>query len=122
MKIYLSHSGNHDYETELYAPLKSSDIARTHQILFPHDKENINQKSKNWIEVADLVIAETSHPSTGQGIELGWADAAAKRILYFYKTGSKISSSLKFITEDSIEYSDATDMLKQLEAWLVTAQ
>jgi hypothetical protein len=121
MKIYLSHSSNYDYEAELYVPLKSSKIVKSHEILFPHDKENADQNSKNLIETADLVIAEVSYPSTGQGIELGWADAAGKRILCFYKTGSKISSSLQFITKDLIEYSDSTDMLIKLEAQLTAS-
>lgn len=115
MKIYLSHSSNYDYETELYVPLKSSKIVRSHEVLFPHDKENTNQNSKNWIEVADLIIAEVSRPSTGQGIELGWADAVGKQILCLYKTGAKVSESLKFIAQDFIEYSNDTDMLTKLE-------
>ena len=120
MKIYLSHSGNYDYETELYAPLKSSEITREHEILFPHDKENIDTKSKNFIQRGDLVIAEVSCPSTGQGIELGWADARDIQILCIYKLGSKVSSSLRFISEDFIEYADTQDMLKKLRSWLAT--
>ncbi|TAH33936.1 hypothetical protein EYC58_00050 [Candidatus Saccharibacteria bacterium] len=118
MKIYLSHSGNYDYESELYAPLKSSDLSHTHQILFPHDKENIDTNSQNLIANVDLVLAEVSHPSTGQGIELGWANAADTPILCVYRTGSKISSSLRFVATEFIEYADANDLLKKLEMWL----
>jgi nucleoside 2-deoxyribosyltransferase len=118
MKIYLSHSSNYDYETELYAPLKSSVIARKHQILFPHDKENIVANSKSLIQHSDLVIAEVSNPSTGQGIELGWANNGDAPVVCIYKTDSKLSSSLKFVTQDFIEYTDHADMIKKLEHWL----
>jgi hypothetical protein len=119
MNIYLSHSSNYDYENELYSPLKSSDLARKHQILFPHDKENTNQNSKNTIELTNLIIAEVSRPSTGQGIELGWADELNITILCLYKTSSQISSSLQFISKDFIEYNDSVDMIKKIENWLI---
>ena len=122
MKIYLSHASGYDYESELYTPLKASDIAATHKILFPHDKENIDINSKNLVQHWDLVIAEVSRPSTGQGIELGWASSSDTAILCIYRTGSKVSSSLKFITCDLIEYSDEADMLIKLSAWLKTKQ
>ena len=120
MKIYISHSSNYDYESELYAPLKESPLAREHQIFFPHDIENTDTHSKNLIAHGDLVLAEVSYPSTGQGIELGWASSNDTPILCFYKTGSKISSSLRFITKNFLEYTNEKDMLNKLEAYLIT--
>lgn len=118
MKIYLSHSGNYDYESKLYIPLRSSDIAREHQIFFPHDKENINTISKNVIAHSELLIAEVSYPSTGQGIELGWANDGNAQILCIYRAGSKTSSSLRFVATQFIEYDNTDDMLSKLKAWL----
>jgi hypothetical protein len=122
MKIYLSHSGNYDYDTELYAPLKLSQIAQEHQIFFPHDKENNGTKSKDIIKASDLVIAEVSYPATGEGIELGWADAYETPILCLYSSGAKISSSLKFISKDFIVYENKADMIRKLENWLMQEQ
>lgn len=118
MKIYLSHSGTYDYESELYAPLKASSLARIHQILFPHDKENIDTISKKLITDGDLVLAEVSYPSTGQGIELGWANDSNTPILCFYKSGSNPSNSLRFVTKDFLEYATVEDMLNKLETYL----
>ncbi len=118
MKIYLSHSSSYNYEKELYTPLKSSGIVSKYQVLFPHDKENIDTNSKNLIQHGDLVIAEVSHPSTGQGIELGWAESASTPILCIYKTGAKLSNSLRFVAKEFIEYTDSADMLAKLENWL----
>ncbi len=118
MKIYLSHSGNYDYEAELYRPLKLSVLAKKYQILFPHDKENADVNSKDFIQHADLVIADVSYPSTGQGIELGWADDSGIPIVCVHKTGSRPSSSLRFIASEHIEYLDTDDMLQKLGDWL----
>ncbi len=93
-------------------------MVRTHQILFPHDKENINTNSKHLIQHGDLVIAEVSQPSTGQGIELGWANESNTKILCIYMVGSKISSSLKFVASDFIEYDNQADMLHKLNTWM----
>jgi hypothetical protein len=114
MKIYLSHSSGYDYKTEFYDPLKSSVLAREHQILFPHDTENAGMHSKNLITQSDLVIAEVSYASTGQGIELGWADDSDISILCIHKKETKVSSTLRHITNEFIEYEDPGDMIVKL--------
>ncbi len=121
MKLYLAHSGYFDYQTELYTPLKRS-IAKDHDIFFPHDEEHMGTKSKDIIAASDLVLAEVSFPSTGQGIELGWADASGVMILCFYRSGVKPSRSLKFVADDFLEYSSTEDMQGKLKAWLDRAQ
>jgi hypothetical protein len=118
MKIYLSHSSGYDYENELYLPLKSSVVVREHEVFFPHDTENRDTNSKSLIEHGDIILAEVSEPSTGQGIELGWASSANKSILCIYRSGSKLSSSLKFITNQFIEYKNPEDLLSKLHNWL----
>ena len=117
MKIYLAHAGSFDYRAELYEPLKQS-LAGNYDIFFPHDKENSSIKTKEIIAGCDLVIAETSYPSTGQGIELGWADASGVPILCFYRSGATISSSLRFICDSFLEYTSMDDMQRKLEEWL----
>jgi len=97
MKIYLSHSSSFDFEDQLYKPLKDSLLIKSHQFFFAHDKENIDTKSKEIIQNSDLVIAEVSYPSTGQGIELGWADIQKIPVLCLYSSGSTFSNSLKFV-------------------------
>ncbi len=44
MKIQLWHTREHDFEKELYKPIKSSSFYSKHTFLFPHDNEN-----KKWI-------------------------------------------------------------------------
>lgn len=113
MKIYLSHSSGYDYMIELYAPLKES-LAREHDIFFPHDEHQDGVNSKDIITASDLIIAETSYPSTGQGIELGWASAASVPIVCMHKSSAKVSSSIRFISDTITEYSDEKEMLTKI--------
>lgn len=97
MKLYLTHSTSYDFKTELYEPIMASELYKLHQITLPHlTKEFIN--SKEVIAKADLILAEVSYPSTGQGIELGWAENFGKNVICFYKAGSKYSGALKVVS------------------------
>ena len=113
MKIYIAHSTKFDFINKLYAPLKSSDIAKRHQFIFPHEDEVGN--SKEIIKNADLVLAEVSYPSTAEGVELGWADAFGKQIIAIYKAGHKPTSALNFINLQKREYSTTTDLIAFLD-------
>lgn len=117
MKLYLSHSGSFDYQAELYEPLKQT-LAKKYDIFFPHDPGNVDVKARDVIAESNFVLAEVSHSSTGQGIELGWADSAAVPIVCFYRSGSKVSGALRFVSDVSLEYSSEQDMADKLDAWL----
>lgn len=119
MKIYVAHSSNSEYQKGLYAPLKSSALAKEHTFVFPHDTETLPD-SKSEITSATIVIAEVSHASTGVGIELGWADSAKIPIVCMYTQGSKPSSSLKAISAVFVQYSGTKDMLEKI-ATAITA-
>lgn len=93
-------------------------LAKRHQIFFPHDEENKDVKSKDIIAKSDYLLAEVSQPSTGQGIELGWADTFNTPIICFYRAGSEPSNSLRFVSNSFIEYSSSEDMVKQLSDYL----
>ena len=66
----------------------------------------------------DLLIVEVSFPSTGQGIEIGWASTLKVPILCIYKNGNKISGSLKYITDDFITYIDSNDLVAKISGFL----
>lgn len=111
---YVTHSFGFDYQNELYVPLKKSVLSNKFKLILPHDKQTEPRNSEDWIREADLILAEVSHPSTGQGIELGWAHKLAKRIVCVYKQGTKPSSSLKFVSQEMIEYKDSEDLIRKL--------
>jgi hypothetical protein len=118
MNIYVSHAGNYDYENELYVPVKESELYSKHYFFLPHEPENTNIAAKDELKQTDVLMAEVSRPSTGQGIELGLASTMDVRIICFYKAGAKPSSSLRFITNDVTEYSDIADLLAKLQTKL----
>ena len=101
MKIYISHASKFDYINRLYNPIKESQIFKEHEFILPHDGDMVIN-TKEIISNSDLLIAETSLQTTGQGIELGWADYANIPIICIYEKGAEISSALKFITDDII--------------------
>lgn len=111
MKIYISHSSQYDYRNKIYNPLKESDLAKFNKFFLPHDDENKIVNTKDIISNCDLFIAEISLSTTGQGIEIGWADYANIPILCICEKGAKISSSIKFITDKIIEYENTEDMV-----------
>jgi hypothetical protein len=121
MKIYISHSSKYDYKNKIYNPIKQSNLVRENTLFFPHDDNKI-VNTKEMIANYDLVIAEVTLPATGQGIELGWADYAKTPIVCLYEKGAKISSSLKFITKDFIEYESEIDMINQISKYIQNKQ
>jgi len=117
MRIFVSHSRNYNYVDNLYDPLQNSQLSLKHEILLPHKNDN-NISTKDIIKNSDLLIAETSFSSTGQGIELGWANLFKVPVICIYKEGVSPPKSLKFITKRFISYKSEEDMTKKLSAFL----
>jgi hypothetical protein len=118
IKIYVTHSTDFDFKKELYAPIRKSSLNSKYNILLPHETPGILFNSKEYMKVCDLIVAEVSYPSTGQGIELGWANLYEKPILCIYKTGVTPSGSLKAVSKDFIEYSSLDNLLQKLEIFI----
>lgn len=113
MKIYVSHSREFDFKEELYKPIRESDLDKNHEFFLPHENDSYID-AKEIIKNSNLLLAEVSFPSTGQGIELGWADMLNIPIVCIHKEGSKISSSLKSITEKFFTYKDSSDLIVKI--------
>jgi hypothetical protein len=115
MKTYVCHAARFDYRQELYEPLKRSVLGREHELILPHEGDDF-QYSKPIIESADIVLAEVSYPSTGLGIELGWAHAAGKTIYLIHRLGAIPSASLSVLKAMTIIYKDATELTTLIDA------
>jgi hypothetical protein len=114
VKIYVSHSTKYDYKHDLYDLIRSSELNTQHEFFLPHESQDDGVFAKDIIREADLLIAEVSEPSTGQGIELGWADAYDVHIVCVYREGSQPSGSLRFVSDEMHSYSDG-QLLSLLE-------
>ena len=113
MKIFVAHSSSFDFQNELYKPLRTSPLNTEHEINLPQEK-GPEVITKDIIKNSDVVVAEVSYPSTGQGIELGWANIFDVPIVCIYKEGSKISNSLSKIADRFVSYKDSQDMVNKL--------
>lgn len=111
MKIYVGHSSGIDFREKLYRPLKERELADEHTLVFPHEDSDELFDSKSFLrDEADLFIAECSEPSTGLGIELGWADSFDVPVIAISRKGAEVSGSLKAVTSDFIEYNDVDEL------------
>ena len=113
MKIYIAHSRKgFDYEKQLYLPLEHA--LRSHKLVFPYRTEK-QMDSKSVIAECDLVIAEVSFPSTGLGIELGWANMYQIPILGIHKKNAKVSQSVARIAKQLMPYNNPHDLVAKIE-------
>jgi hypothetical protein len=59
-----------------------------------------------------------SNPATWLGIEIGFASLYEKRILCIAKRGTQIANSLKYVTNDFLEYENPDDMIEKISQFL----
>lgn len=114
MKIFVAHSGELNFQDELYFPIRNSELNNKYDFFLPHENgREVNTKEE--IRSSDLVVAEVSYSSMGEGIELGWADMLGKEIICFHKDSEKPSKWLRMISEEFISYKDSSDFIQKLE-------
>jgi len=120
MKIYISHSRDFDYRKELYEPLLASNLAENNDFILPHQNSEMPFDTKPLFlnKQCDLIIAEVSLSSTGQGIELGWANAYDIPIIAIHKNTVKISNSLKKLCKATLHYANITEAIYQLNNYI----
>jgi hypothetical protein len=123
MNVYIAHSTNFNFMDELYRPLSESTLSEQYNFTFPHENTGKPYSSRAYFaDTCDVVIAEVSYPSTGMGIEIGWADSSSVPIVCMYKKGSVISTSLTAVTKQFAEYTSEADLVEQLAKILPTLQ
>ena len=115
MRIYIAHSREFDFKNELYVPIRTDEGLKEHEIIFPHEISDVSSNTRDIYKDIDLIIAECSYPSTGLGIELGWAFDDNTPVYCIHKKGTKVSGSIYAITQNIFEYKDIDEMLKIIE-------
>lgn len=115
--IYFIHSTSFDFKNEYYDPIQRSQLSRLHKLIFPHAKSDVPFASKMLFESGkcDLVVAEVSFPSTGGGIEIGWANMKDIPIIMVAQRNSQVSDYLKDLCQSFIIYKDRSDLVEKLK-------
>jgi len=116
MKIYVAHSTKFNYKEDLYRPLRESEINDIAEIILPHEQSDEIFNSKQILKEMDYVVAEVSYPSTGLGIELGWANLYNIPIILIHKSDFTVSDSVKSIAFKITDYSSTEDMIEKIKA------
>lgn len=115
MKIYIAHSREFDYESELYRPIRQAATLSQSAIILPHEPGYNNHHDRDFYKTLDLIIAEVSYPATGLGIELGWAYDDKIPIVCVYKAGAKVSGALRAVANQFYEYSNDAELIGIIE-------
>ena len=66
------------------------------------------------IDNCDILIAETSDKGIGIGIEVGYAKAKGKTVIYLHQKDTEHSTTVSGISDFQIVYIDTTDLKTQL--------
>lgn len=116
MRIYIAHSKKMDYINEIYRPLRKDKELNKHTLLLPHEHSDKSYNDREFYKTLDIFISEATFPGTGLGIELGWVYDDNIPIYCLYKKGSKISSSIKSVTNNIFEYSNEDEFVKIIKS------
>jgi nucleoside 2-deoxyribosyltransferase len=119
MKIYLAHATKMDYQNDLYQPLQESTLWSEHTWVLSHATgTDITFDSRPVIKDCDLMIADVSVPSTGVGIEMGWAVAHEVKIMAIHKAGTVPSGAVVQVTGKVTPYQDANTLVTHIKSIL----
>lgn len=113
-RIYVAHSKKINYKDELYKVIRETNELKEFNIILPHEFTDDSSNSREFYRSIDLFIAEVSMTGTGLGIELGWVFDDNVPVYFIYKEGTKVSGSLKCISDNFYEYSDSDSLVKVL--------
>lgn len=111
MKIYVAHPSAMPFREELYKPLRASSLNTRAEIILPHEKNDLPYDSKIELQTTQWMIAEVSQPSTGVGIEIGWANLYNVPIIAIHKKGTPRSPSVEQLATQYIEYTNSEELI-----------
>lgn len=122
-KVYfaISFSDKHKFAVEIEYLVEKAQAIGIEIYVFvdrhhfePHQEKEMMQKAFEVIDSSDFLIAELSKKSIGVGIEVGYAYAHEKPIIYLRKKGSDYSTTTAGCARYIVEYQDKEDMVAQI--------
>jgi len=85
------------------------DLTQEHQMM---------QQAMAHLDQCDILLAETSEKGIGIGIEVGYAKAKGKPVIYLRQKDAEHSSTVSGISDFQVIYLDTNDLKKKLGAIL----
>ncbi|TNE87219.1 MAG: nucleoside 2-deoxyribosyltransferase [Deltaproteobacteria bacterium] len=135
MKIYFAGSITGGRDSAHVYPLLIDALQRHGTVLTEHvgdqaldgagetvlDAEAIFTRDVDWVDEADVLIAEVTTPSLGVGYEIGRAEAKGKRILALFdrRAERKLSAMVRGnrgVT--TVQYASASEAVSAIDAFL----
>ena len=80
----------------------------------PAREQQMMQQAMSDIDKCDLLIAETSYKGIGIGIEVGYAKAKGKPVIYVRQKDAEHSTTVSGISDFQVVYRDIHDLQNQL--------
>lgn len=123
MRAYISISYNkrHELKEELNAIITVLKDAAIESFVFVDNfKFNASQEKEMMrqamilIDQCDLLIAETTDKGIGIGVEVGYAKAKEKPVIYLRNKNAEHSTTVSGISDFKIVYADTKDLEQKL--------
>jgi 2'-deoxynucleoside 5'-phosphate N-hydrolase len=84
------------------------------------EEQQMMQQAMTDIDRCDILIAETSDKGIGIGIEVGYAKALNKPVIYIRRKEAEHSTTVSGISDFQIIYADTSDLQVKLETVIHT--
>jgi nucleoside 2-deoxyribosyltransferase len=81
----------------------------------PAQEQVMMQQTMKDIDQSTMLIAETSDKAIGIGVEVGYAKAKGKPIIYIRSSAAEHSTTVAGISDFQIIYADLDDLQQQLK-------
>ena len=79
------------------------------------EEEEMMKEAMKAIDNADILIAETSEKGVGIGVEVGYAKAKNKLVIYLRNKNSEHSTTVSGTSDYQVIYKDIDDLREQLK-------
>jgi len=119
--ISVSHSNRKLVEKELDAIADTLEKFKIEPFIFVDNYEfsltqerQMMRQAMTDIDNCNILIAETTHKGIGIGIEVGYAKAKSKPVIYLRQKNSDHSTTVSGISDFQIIYGDILDLQMQL--------
>jgi nucleoside 2-deoxyribosyltransferase len=84
----------------------------------PAEEKQMMAAAFREIRASDLLIAEVSEKAIGVGIEMGYAAASGKPVLYLRHISAAHSTTAAGTANETLIYSNAAELSHKLSGWL----